>query len=131
MEFTQLVKKGSACLFLVLLAHGLILGFTIPTTVLSVVLVSVVCLFEAQLVKSERMEVRKEVLKLIASQTALVVDLQTEYEKKLVLRTSEFEQQVIKLSEQKKLGDEQIQERVQTLQAQIGAMKMNNAIRKS
>jgi hypothetical protein len=119
MEFTQLVKKGSASLFLVLLAHGLILGFSIPTTVLSVVLVSVVCLFEAQFVKSERVESEKR----LASQTA-------ESEKRIALMTTQFEQQVIKLSEQSQLEKEQLKEHLDNLKSQINGMKMNNLIRK-
>lgn len=108
MEFTKLVKHGSACLFLVLLVHGLILGFSVPTTVLSVVLVSVVCLFEAQLVKSER----------------------DQYEKKVALITVQFEQQVIKVSEQSKLEKEQLKEQLDNLKSQINGIKMNNMIRK-
>jgi hypothetical protein len=130
MEFTQLVKKGSACLFLLLLAHGLILGFTVSTTLLSVVLVSVVCLFEAQLVKSERLQVKDQISKMVASHNDLVIGLNESYEKKLALRTNEFEQQVIKLSEQRKLETEQLQDHLQNIKAQIGAMKMNNIIRK-
>lgn len=65
MEFTQVLKKGSAILFLVLLAHGLILGFSISTTILSVVLAAVVCLFEAQLVKSERLEQEQRLNKIV------------------------------------------------------------------
>ena len=130
MEFTQLVKKGSALLFLVLLAHGLILGFTVPTTVLSVVLVSVVCLFEAQLVKSERLQVQDKISKMVASNNDLVVDLTEGFEKKLALRTAEFEQQVIKLSEQSKLDREQLKEMIDQTRSQINAVKMNNTLRK-
>jgi hypothetical protein len=119
MEFTQLVKKGSALLFLILLAHGLILGFTISTTVLSVVLVSVVCLFEAQLVKSERDVYERN-----------VTEMKSDFDKKLILRTAEFEQQVIKLSEQSKLDKEQLKEHLDNLKSQINGMKMNNMIRK-
>lgn len=108
MEFTQLVKKGSACLFLVLMLHGLILGFSIPTTVLSVVLASVVCLFEAQLVKSERVET----------------------EKRIALMTAQFEQQVIKLSELRKFDKEQLDEQLNNVKAQINGIRMNGAIRK-
>ena len=108
MEFTQIVKKGSACLFLVLLAHGLYFGFSIPTTVLSVVLVGVVCLFEAQLVKSERLE----------------------YEKKVALMTTNFEQQVFKVSEQAKADNAQLKEMIDTTRSQISAIKVNQGMRK-
>lgn len=107
-EFTNLVKKGSACLFLVLLAHGLILGFTVPTTVLSVVLALVVCLFEAQLVKSERVE----------------------SEKRIALMVTQFELQVSKVSEQGKLEKEQLKDQLDNLKSQINGIKMNNIIRK-
>ncbi len=118
MEFTQLVKKGAACLFLVLITHGLILGFSVPTTVLSVVLVSVVCLFEAQLVKSERIKVRQEINQLISNHNLIVIDLQ-----------KEFGEQVIKLSEQSQLEKEQLKEHLDNLKSQINGMKMNNMIR--
>lgn len=108
MEFTQLVKKGSACLFLVLVLHGLTIGFSVPTTILSVVLALVVCLFEAQLVKSERVE----------------------SEKRIVLMVTNFEQQVIKLSEQSKLNREQLENMIDSTKSQINAMKMNSTIRK-
>lgn len=119
MEFTKLVKFGAACLFLVLLVHGLILGFTVSTTVLSVVLVSVVCLFEAQLVKSERDIYEKN-----------VAEMKSDFDRKLILRTNEFEQQVIKLSEQRKIEHDQLQEHLGNIKAQFGAFKMNSTIRK-
>lgn len=106
MEFTQLVKKGAACLFLVLVLHGLVLGFSISTTVLSVVLAVIVFKMESELVLSERKE----------------------SEKRIALITSQFEAQVIKLSEQRKLETEGLQEHLQNIKAQIGAMKMNNAL---
>lgn len=65
MEFTQLLKKGSAVLFLVLIVHGLVLGFSAASTILSVVLAAVVCLFEAQLVKSERLEQEQRLNKIV------------------------------------------------------------------
>lgn len=89
MEFTKLVKYGAASLFLILVAHGLVLGFSIPTTVISVVLVSVVCIFEAQLVKSERIKYREQISQLVASHNDLVIGL-----------TKNFEQQVQKLSDE-------------------------------
>ena len=108
MEFTQLVKKGSACLFLILVGHGLILGFTIPTTVLSVVLVAVVCLFEAQLVKSERQE----------------------SDKRIALMITQFETQVLKVSEQAASDKEQLKEMIDTTRSQISAVKVSQGMRK-
>lgn len=72
MEFTQVLKKGSAILFLVLLTHGLVLGFTTSSTILNIVLAAVVCLFEAQLVKSERIEQEKRLNNMLTEVKLLI-----------------------------------------------------------
>lgn len=54
MEFTRLLKYGSAALFLILLAHGLVLGFSLPTTIISIALLLVCFLMEQKLVLHER-----------------------------------------------------------------------------
>jgi hypothetical protein len=118
-EFTKLVKYGAASLFLILVIHGLVLGFTIPTTVLSVVLVSVVCLFEAQLVKTER----------------------DDQEERLQLIVSEFKEQVRKLSETqysdkkevlvKQAEDkEELLKRIDDTRSQMTAIKLSQGIKR-
>lgn len=92
MEFTKLFKYVSASLFLVLLAHGLFLGFSIPTTIISIVLLLVCFLMEQKLVLHEREELNTkiheiltshnyEVANLIAGHEILVKELHTEYKK--------------------------------------------------
>lgn len=67
MEFTKLLKYGSASLFLVLLAHGLILGFTTPTTIISIVLLLVCFLMEQKLVLHEREEFNTKIQEILTS----------------------------------------------------------------
>jgi uncharacterized protein HemX len=61
MEFTKLFKYGSASLFLVLLVHGLVLSFSTPTTILSVVLLLVCFAMEQKLVLHEREQVNTKI----------------------------------------------------------------------
>lgn len=119
MEFTKLVKYGSASLFLILVLHGLVLGFTIPTTVLSVVLVSVVCLFEAQLVKSERDQYSKH-----------LVRLQLSYNNKLADVRKELTEQVTKVSELQKVINDELQEKIDNTRSQMSVVKMSQGIKR-
>jgi uncharacterized membrane protein (DUF106 family) len=108
MEFTQVLKKGSAILFLILLVHGLILGFSAASTVLAVVLAAVVCLFEAQLVKHERLE----------------------QEQRLSNIVKEFQESVKKLSVTQQEDKAEMMERLAATHSQINAMKVSQGIKR-
>lgn len=119
MEFTQLLKKGSAILFVVLFVHGLILGFSVSTTILAVVLASVSCLFEAQLVKSERLE-QNERLKTIVDdfkhRVNNLVETQHNVERKLIL-----------MQEKDKA---ELMERIANTDSKIQTIKLNQGIKR-
>lgn len=108
MEFTRLLKQGSAVLFLVLLVHGLVLGFSSSSTILSVVLAFVVCLFEAQLVKSERIETEERITSI----------------------TRGFQDQINNMSKTHREDKVEMLERIAATHSQISAIKMNQGIRK-
>lgn len=108
MEFTKLLKHGSAVLFLILLTHGLVLGFSISSTILSVVLAAVVCLFEAQLVKSERLEQEQRLNNIVAA----------------------FKDEVNKLSKIQANDKAEMMERLSQTHSQLNAMKLGQGIRK-
>lgn len=108
MEFTKLLKQGSAVLFLILLTHGLVLGFSNASTILAVVLAAVVCLFEAQLVKSERDEQEQRMKNIVA----------------------DFQNSVNKLSSQQAEDKKEVMERIASTHSQLNALKVNQGIRK-
>lgn len=99
MEFTRLLKYGSAALFLILLAHGLILGFSIPTTIISVVLVLICFLMEQKLVLHEREE------------------LNTKYQQKLT-----------ELLQQRENDHAEFQRKLDTVHSQLSTLKTASGI---
>lgn len=119
MEFTQLVKKGSAALFLVLLVHGLILGFSISTTILAVLLAAITCLFEAQLVKSERVEHEQRLKSIVDDfkfRVGGLVETQNNVERKLIL-----------MQEKDKA---ELMERIANTDSKIQTIKLNQGIKR-
>ena len=119
MEFTQVLKKGSAVLFLVLLTHGLILGFSVSTTILSVVLAAVVCLFEAQLVKSERLEQEQRL-------NNIVRELQEHVNNLSKTQTEDKKEVLNKIQAQA----EDLVAKIQNTDSKIQTIKLSQGIRK-
>lgn len=119
MEFTQVLKKGSAILFLVLLAHGLILGFSVSTTILSVVLAAVVCLFEAQLVKSERLEQEQRLNNIVSAHKELI---------NKISKIQEEDRKTIEL----KMNDQfqALQDKINNTDSKIQTLKINAGIKR-
>lgn len=74
MEFTKLLKYGSASLFLVLLAHGLILGFSNPTTIISIVLLLICFAMEQKLVLSEREALNTKFIEILTTRDQVIDD---------------------------------------------------------
>jgi acid phosphatase family membrane protein YuiD len=108
MEFTKILKYSSSVLFLVLLVHGLVLGFSIPTTILAVVLAAVVCLFEAQLVKSERLEQMEQLNNIV----------------------KEFNDHVNTLSKTQTEDKKELIERIANTDSKISSIKLSNGIKR-
>lgn len=83
MEFTRLLKYGSAALFLILLAHGLYLGFSIPTTIISVVLLLICFAMEQKLVLHEREQVNTKIENILTEHKKEMQELHSDLTKKL------------------------------------------------
>jgi mannitol-specific phosphotransferase system IIBC component len=107
-NFTKLLKFGSALMTLVLIGNGLVRGFDLNTTVLSVVLVLVSYLLEARLLKSER----------------------EENEARIIQINHAFEELVNKLSKVQASDKEEILKKIEHTHSQLSALKMNQGIRK-
>lgn len=83
MEFTRLLKYGSAILFLILLAHGLILGFSIPTTIISIVLILICFVMEQKLVLHEREELNTKFVEILTTRDKVFEEENQALQKKL------------------------------------------------
>lgn len=119
MEFTKLVKYGTASLFLVLVAHGLILGFNNSTTVLSVVLVAVTYLLESRLLKSERADYEQEI-------KTIVSDFRQQVKK----LSEAHEQDKVSLMQQQATDKDELLKKLDNTHSQISSLKLTNGIRK-
>lgn len=130
MEFTKLLKQGSAVLFLILLTHGLVLGFSNQTTILAIVLAAVVCLFEAQLVKSERDEQEQRMKNIVAELQNLVNKFyndQKSLNASIAAQREEDIKAILKIHEDDK---KEMLERIASTHSQLSALKLNQGIRK-
>lgn len=108
MEFTKLLKYGTSVLFLILLAHGLILGFSIPTTILSVVLISICFAMEQKLLKHEKEEFNTKLSN--------------------ILTTHDSEMKA--LVEKNKKDNEEVIKKIEATHQQINTMKAAQGMRK-
>lgn len=119
MEFTQVLKKGSALLFIVLVGYGLVVEFYPGVIIIAVVLAAVSSLFEAQLVKSERLE-QNERLKIIVDdfkhQVNRLAEVQANVEKKLILMQEKDKAEMM--------------ERIANTDSKIQTIKLNQGIKR-
>lgn len=91
MEFTKLFKYASAILFLILLAHGLFLGFSIPTTIISIALLSVCFAMEQKLVKHEREEFNTKLEQILTMQEDKVSKLVSDHKFEMLEMTKKLD----------------------------------------
>lgn len=107
MEFTKLLKYGCSALTLILIGNGLVRGFDLNTTVLSVVLVLVAYLLEARLLKSEREETEAKIKQI----------------------TAQYEELVNKVSKAQATDKAELLEKFEIVKSQLSTLKLNQGIR--
>jgi phage host-nuclease inhibitor protein Gam len=117
MEFTKLLKYGSASLFLILVAHGLFRGFTNSTTIISIALLAVCFTMEQFFNLSERAQFQKE-FKRILTENRESIDQLIEH----------YESVVKNLNDEYKANQEDVMKKIEFTHSQINTMKMGSGM---